>query len=191
MPAPSSSPLRSHLTGPVDADDPAERCAAFFTTGDGRYRLDSRFATVAEELEALLDAIGSAAPEAEAVLVGYPRIVPDDFTKCQIPAPGLKYKPLADIPTDALPVLDDIQERLNDLMRAKADEAGAVFVDLYAVTGDNTACDGDERGIGGLFETSQIKLYGTPLPWLLHPDTRGRDIQAHHVATAIRQALGA
>ncbi|WP_433261514.1 SGNH/GDSL hydrolase family protein [Actinosynnema sp. CS-041913] len=174
---------------PVDPDDPAEQCAAFFTVGAGRQWLDSRFDTVETELGVLFDNVGELSPHAKAVLVGYPRIVPDNFVKCQIPAPGRKYKPLADIPTNALPVFDNIQERLNDLMRAKADEAGALFVDLYAVTGYNTACDGDDRGIGGLFETSQVKLLGVPLPWLLHPNTRGRDIQGHHVATAIQHTL--
>ncbi|MBM7815209.1 SGNH/GDSL hydrolase family protein [Saccharothrix algeriensis] len=176
--------------GPVDPADPAELCAAFFTAGEGRQWLDSRFATVEAELEELFVKIRDLSPNAEAVLVGYPRIVPADIVKCQVPAPGRKYKPLADIPTDAMPVFDNAQQRLNDLMRAEATEAGAVFVDLYAVTGDNTACDGDDRGIGGLFETSQVSMYGVPLPWLLHPNTRGRDIQAHHVATAIRNALG-
>ncbi|KOX15236.1 esterase [Saccharothrix sp. NRRL B-16348] len=176
---------------PVDPGDPAEHCAAFFTTGDGRQWLDSRFKTVEDDLQTLFGNIVERSPAAKAVLVGYPRIVPDNFVKCEIPAPGRKYKPLADIPTDALPVFDSVQERLNDLMRVKADEAGAVFVDLYAVTGDNTACDGDDRGIGGLFETSQVKLLGVPLPWLLHPNTRGRDIQAHHVATAIQHILSA
>ncbi|WP_157620955.1 SGNH/GDSL hydrolase family protein [Saccharothrix sp. NRRL B-16348] len=174
---------------PVDPDDPAERCAAFFTVGDGRRWLDSRFATVAEELERLFDTIGAYSPDAETVLVGYPRIVPADIVKCQTPAPGQTDKPLADIPTEALPVFDNILERLNDLMRAKTDDAGAVFVDLYTVTGANTACDGDHRGIGGLFENSQLNFGTTPLPWVLHPNTRGRDLQAHHVATAIRQAL--
>ncbi|XVS62215.1 SGNH/GDSL hydrolase family protein [Actinosynnema sp. CA-299493] len=176
---------------PVDPEDPAERCAAFFAAGGGRQWLDSRFEAVEDEFEVLFGRIEDSSPDAEVVLVGYPRIVPADIVKCLIPAPGRKYKPLADIPADALPVFDDVQERLNDLMRAKADEAGAVFVDLYAVTGENTACDGDDRGIGGLFETSQVKLLGVPLPWLLHPNTRGRDIQAHHLATAIQNAVGA
>ncbi|MEV0679480.1 hypothetical protein AB0I60_23440 [Actinosynnema sp. NPDC050436] len=59
------------------------------------------------------------------------------------------------------------------------------------MTGDNTACDGAERGIGGLFENSQVKFgEDAVLPWFLHPNTRGRDLQAQHVATAVAGALG-
>ncbi|MEV6906730.1 SGNH/GDSL hydrolase family protein [Amycolatopsis sp. NPDC051071] len=174
---------------PVDPDDPAERCAAFFTAGDGKQWLDYQFTTVEGELQELFDRIGAHAPQAKAVLVGYPRIVPANIDKCQTPAPGQNDKPLADIPTDALPVFDRIQERLNNLMRTQAAAADAEFVDLYAVTGDNTACDGDDRGIGGLFEQSQVNFFGTPLPWYLHPNTHGRDIQARHVATAIQETL--
>ncbi|WP_141982596.1 SGNH/GDSL hydrolase family protein [Saccharothrix saharensis] len=174
----------------VDPEDPAERCAVFFTGGDGKDWLDRRFDVVEAELEELFDRIGHLSPAASAVLVGYPRIVPADIVRCHTPAPGQADKPLADVPFAALPVFDRIQARLNDLMRAKAAEYDATFVDLYAVTGHNTACDGDDRGIGGLFEQSQVDFFAQPLPWYLHPNTRGRDIQAQHVATAIRQALG-
>ncbi|QFZ18676.1 SGNH/GDSL hydrolase family protein [Saccharothrix syringae] len=174
---------------PVDADEPADQCAAFFTTGDGKDWLDYRFDKAQFELEQLLNRIYYAAPEATTVLVGYPRIVPANVARCQNPAPGQTEKPLADIDTGALLVFDKIQKRLNDLMRTKADENGAVFVDLYAATDDNTACDGADRGIGGLFENSQLQVFGTTLPWYLHPNTRGRDIQADQVATTIQNAL--
>ncbi|MDI5978230.1 SGNH/GDSL hydrolase family protein [Amycolatopsis magusensis] len=176
---------------PVDADEPADRCGAFFTAGNGEDWLDWQFAEAERELGDLLDDIGYLSPDATVVLVGYPRIVPANVAKCQTPAPGQAEKPLADIPTDALMMFDKVQKRLNDLMRTQAEQGGAEFVDLYAVTGGNTACDGNDRGIGGLFENSQIEFFGGTLPWFLHPNTRGRDIQAHHVATAIRNALSA
>ncbi|MFB7411433.1 hypothetical protein ACFCZ2_30065 [Streptomyces sp. NPDC056202] len=72
---------------------------------------------VGVELEELLDRIGYFAPDAKRVLVGYPRLVPEDTTKCQTAAPGQTQLPLADIPQDALPVLDQIQKRLNDTMK--------------------------------------------------------------------------
>ncbi|MFI6026599.1 hypothetical protein [Amycolatopsis magusensis] len=175
---------------PVDGDEPADRCGGYFTAGDGKEWLDHRFEEAEHNLEVMFERIDYFSPAAKAVLVGYPRLVPANVVKCQTPAPGQAEKPLADIPVDALQMFDKVQERLNDLMRTRAAEAGGTFVDLYTVTGGNTACDGADRGIGGLFEGSQVEFGDDALPWYLHPNTRGRDIQAHHVTTAIQHALG-
>ncbi|MEL5955676.1 SGNH/GDSL hydrolase family protein [Streptomyces sp. CLV115] len=188
-----SDKLRDHalLPGePVDPDEPAARCSEFFSSGDGKAWLDWRFETVKEELEEMLTRMVYVSPEADTVLVGYPRIVPADTAKCQTPAPGQKELPLADIPADALPVLDQIQNRLNDVMKEAATAEGAAFVDLYGHTGDNTACDGVNRGIGGLLEDSQLNLGGEQsIPWYAHPSERGRDIQAEQVAAKVEQIL--
>ncbi|MEU4029183.1 SGNH/GDSL hydrolase family protein [Streptomyces anulatus] len=176
---------------PVDADQPAATCAEFFTSGDGKEWLGYRIEQAGEHLEELLDRAGYFAPDAQRVLVGYPRLVPADTTKCMTAAPGETELPFADVPADALPVLDQVQRRLNDVMKmAVADaETNAAFVDLYSVTGANTACDGADRGIGGLLETSQAELFGTKLPWYAHPNIKGRDLQAQHVATTIEAVL--
>ncbi|MGW4180490.1 SGNH/GDSL hydrolase family protein [Streptomyces rubiginosohelvolus] len=176
---------------PVDGDAPAAECGAFFETGDGKQWLDDQFERVGGELEELLERIAYFAADAKRVLVGYPRLVPEDTTKCQTAAPGQTQLPFADIPQDALPVLDSIQKRLNDAMKkAAADiEGGADFVDLYASTGSNTACDGVNRGIGGLLEESQLELLGTKIPWYAHPNEKGRDIQAEQVALTAELAL--
>ncbi|MGW6791908.1 hypothetical protein [Streptomyces chartreusis] len=128
------------------------------------------------------------APDAERVLVGYPRLVPRDTTKCLTAAPGQTELPFVDIPQDALPVLDQVQKRLDDVMNKTAVDDGADFVDLYDATGDNTACDGADRGIGGLLENSKLE-FGQPIPWYAHPNEKGRDIQAQHVATKIEAVL--
>ncbi|MFL4909646.1 SGNH/GDSL hydrolase family protein [Streptomyces sp. MMS24-I2-30] len=188
-----SDELRSHplLPGePVDKDEPGSKCGQFFETGDGKKWLDGQFEQVSGDLEELLDRIGYFAPDAKRVLVGYPRLVPEDTTKCLTAAPGQTQLPFADIPKDALPVLDQIQKRLNDVMKKAAADAdgGADFVDLYAHTGSNTACDGADRGIGGLLEDSQLDL-GAKLPWYAHPNKKGRDIQAEQVADTVEQIL--
>ncbi|MFF3788271.1 SGNH/GDSL hydrolase family protein [Streptomyces sp. NPDC001933] len=175
---------------PVDKDEPASKCGEFFESGDGKQWLDGQFEQVGYDLEELLDRIGYFSPDAKRVLVGYPRLVPEDTTKCLTAAPGQTQLPLADIPQDALPILDAIQKRLNDVMKkATADaEGGADFVDLYARTGSNTACDGADRGVGGLLEDSQIGE-GQKLPWYAHPNVKGRDIQAEQVADKVEQIL--
>ncbi|MEO3768622.1 SGNH/GDSL hydrolase family protein [Streptomyces sp. B8F3] len=176
---------------PVDGDEPAGRCAEFFGSGDGKLWLDDRFEQVGWELEEMLDRMAYFSPDAKRVLVGYPRLVPEDTDKCLTPAPGQTELPLADIPKDAMPVLDQIQKRLEEVMKkAVADaEGGADFVDLYDQTGTNTACDGADRGIGGLLENSQIGSDGQWLPWYAHPNDKGRDLQAQHVAAKTESVL--
>ncbi|MEU4271315.1 hypothetical protein [Streptomyces sp. NPDC026092] len=163
----------------------------FFASGDGKAWLDAQFEQVGWELEELLDRAAYFAPDAKRVLVGYPRLVPADTNKCLAPAPGQTELPLADIPQDALPVLDQIQKRLNDVTKKAATDAdgGADFVDLYTHTGSNTACDAADRGIAGLLENSQIGGDGQWLPWYAHPNEKGRDIQAQHVADKAEEIL--
>ncbi len=174
---------------PVDADSPAGECAEFFASGDGKAWLDYRFELVEHQLGDMLDRLFYRAPGAVRVLVGYPRLVPKDTTKCLKAAPGQTELPFADIPKDALPVLDQVQKRLDDVMKKTAQDEFAEFVDLYDHTGNNTACDGANRGIGGLLENSQLELFGTKVPWYAHPNAKGRDIQAERVAAKIEEVL--
>ncbi|MFF2073389.1 SGNH/GDSL hydrolase family protein [Kitasatospora sp. NPDC058162] len=174
---------------PVDGDQPAATCREYFESGDGKQWLDQRFEQVGWDLEEMFDRIAYFAPDAKPALVGYPRLVPADTTKCQTPAPGQTELPFADIPQDALPFLDQVQKRLDDVMRKSAVDADAGFADLYPHTGSNTACDGANRGIGGLLEPSQLKFGDTTLPWYAHPNDKGRDTQARLVAAKIEQVL--
>ncbi|MEU6394408.1 SGNH/GDSL hydrolase family protein [Streptomyces sp. NPDC046939] len=174
---------------PVDAESPADKCAEFFTSDDGKAWLDYRFEVVEHQLGDMLNRLFYRAPDAERVLVGYPRLVPQDTTKCLKAAPGQTELPFADIPQDALPVLDKIQKRLDDVMKKAAKDEFADFVDLYDHTGGNTACDGINRGIGGLLEESQLDLFGTKIPWYAHPNEEGRDLQAQRVTAKVQEVL--
>ncbi|MFL9679704.1 SGNH/GDSL hydrolase family protein [Streptomyces sp. KL110A] len=174
---------------PVDADSPAGECKTFFESGDGKEWLDYKFEQVEGELEEALQRMSYFSPDARRVLVGYPRLVPQDTAKCLTAAPGQTELPFADVPQDALPVLDQAQKRLNDIMQKVATDDGADFVDLYDKTGSNTACDGADRGIGGVLEESKLELLGTAIPWYAHPNEKGRDIQAEQVAAKIETVL--
>jgi GDSL-like Lipase/Acylhydrolase family len=174
---------------PVDPDSPARECREFFTSGDGKAWLDYKFEQVEYELVDMLDGMGEISPGAERVLVGYPRLVPEDTAKCLTPAPGQTELPFADIPQDALPVLDQAQKRLDVIMKKAATDTGSDFVDLYDHTDSNTACDGADRGIGGLLEDSKIDFGGYHIPWYAHPNETGRDLQAERVAATIEEVL--
>ncbi|MEU1662518.1 SGNH/GDSL hydrolase family protein [Streptomyces sparsogenes] len=173
---------------PVDEDSPASGCSDFFQNGAGADWLDERFLTVERDLRRMLSEIHEAAPGADTVLVGYPRIVPEDTSACLEPIPGGTEKPLADIEEDALKFLDkEVQEPLNDLMEREAQAAGASFVDIYHQTGTHTACGGEQRGVGAMLERSEVRFLGLPLPWYVHPNRTGRDLQAELVAETIKQ----
>ncbi|MFJ5924965.1 SGNH/GDSL hydrolase family protein [Kitasatospora sp. NPDC092948] len=171
---------------PVDADSPAGECRRFFASGRGREWLDDGMERVDLALEEMFDRIAYVTEEkAATVLVGYPRLVPRDVSLCGAVVPGTEELPFADIPPDALRLIDQVEARLNAVMAHAARKAGAQFVDLYAVTGNNTACDGGARGIGGLLEPSELQLGATTLPWYAHPNALGRDVQAEYVADRI------
>ncbi|MFE9407507.1 SGNH/GDSL hydrolase family protein [Streptomyces sp. NPDC006704] len=174
---------------PVDADSPADECADFFTSGDGKAWLDYKAEQVGHELDEMFQRMSHRAPDAERVLVGYPRLAPQDTAKCLKAAPGQTERPFVDVSEDALSVLDQAQKRLDDVMKKVAADDGADFVDLYDHTGHNTACDGANRGIGGLLENSEVELLGQSIPWYAHPNEKGRDIQAQRVAAKIEAVL--
>ena len=175
---------------PVDEDSPAAGCRQFFESGDGADWLAERLEVVAWDLEEMFDRVAYFSGEqATTILVGYPRLVPEDESRCRSTIPGSADLPFADIDQTTLDFLDSVQARLNTVMATTAAEHGARFVDLYAATANNTACDGAERGIGGLLEPSQVTLGETALPWYAHPNPHGRDIQAQQVADQIDAAL--
>ncbi|MFD6529008.1 SGNH/GDSL hydrolase family protein [Streptomyces sp. NPDC060184] len=176
---------------PVDAASPPSACAAYFQ-GEGARWLAGRMAAVRQDLRRMFGRVKAESPNARVVLVGYPRLVPADTGRCLAEVPGGSEKPFADIGQDALTFLDTgVQRPLGALMREAAEEAGATYVDLYARTGATTGCDGARRGIGALLESSEVSYGGRELPWYVHPNRTGRDLQAAAVAEAVEGLLGA
>lgn len=174
---------------PVDAASPASKCPAFFA-GEGAGWLEGRMAAVRADLGRMFARVREESPDARVVLVGYPRLVPADTGRCLAEVPGGTERPFADIGQEALAFLDaGVQRPLDALMREAAEEAGAAFVDLYARTGATTGCDGARRGIGALLESSEVRYGGRELPWYVHPNRTGRDIQAAAVADAIERLI--
>ncbi|MFF8607801.1 SGNH/GDSL hydrolase family protein [Streptomyces sp. NPDC015346] len=181
----------AHLPdAPVDADSPARGCRSYFTAGAGKAWLADRFERTEKDLDKLFSEIRSESPSADTVLVGYPRLVPKDRTRCRAALPD-GGKPLGDVPEDAWPLLDEkVQAPLNALMAKVSKRHGAHFVDLYATTGGATACDGTDRTVGGLLEPSGVTLLHQRLPWYLWANETGRDGNGDAVAQSIAAMYG-
>ncbi|MFF8276928.1 SGNH/GDSL hydrolase family protein [Streptomyces lateritius] len=181
----------AHLPdAPVDPDSPARQCRSYFTAGAGKAWLAGRFERTEKDLDKLFSEIGGESPSADTVLVGYPRLVPKDRTRCHAALPD-GGSPLADVPEEAWDLLDEkVQAPLNTLMAKASKRHGAHFVDLYAATGGTTACDGTDRGVGGLLEPSGVTLLHQRLPWYLWANETGRDGNGDAVARSIAAMYG-
>ncbi|WP_019887300.1 SGNH/GDSL hydrolase family protein [Streptomyces purpureus] len=174
----------------VSSRSRAADCTAYFTRGAGKAWLAARFEETGKDLDKLFSEIGSESPSAKVVLVGYPRLVPKDTKLCRAKLPD-GGKPLADVPEAALSFLDTkVQGPLNTLMRQKAKQHHAHFVDLYAVSGASTACDGADRAVGGLLEPSMVTLLHQKVPWFLQANETGRDSYGDTVAQSIARMYG-
>ncbi|WP_159074425.1 SGNH/GDSL hydrolase family protein [Streptomyces dioscori] len=118
--------------GPVAPDQPVGECRDFLGSEDGKAWLESMLDQVEGDLEQMLTRMSYFAPDVERVLAGYPRLVPKNTTKCLAAAHSRAELPFADIPQEALPLLDQVQKRLDDRMKQAAADNDADFVDLYA-----------------------------------------------------------
>lgn len=88
---------------------------------DGRDELSERIAATAPDVDRSLAAIRNRAPRAQVFLVGYPTVLAETGTGCHPVVPVL--------PSD-VPHLRDKVKELNAMLAARAEKAGAVYVDL-------------------------------------------------------------
>ncbi|GAA2685740.1 MULTISPECIES: SGNH/GDSL hydrolase family protein [Actinosynnema] len=139
-------------------------CAAEF--GDG---LDERLATVRADYDEMLTAIHAAAPDAEVLTVGYPRVLPDSGWSCLFNN-LLQFGSIT--PGDLTWARTEVLEPLNEVLREVTEEHGDTLVDPYAVGQGHSACDSD-RWVDGILSSLVPTRFA-----LVHPNARG------HAATA-------
>ncbi len=84
---------------------------------------------------AVVESVRAAAPDAEVLVVGYPRMAPDRGTCAELDVD----------PALAREVLAALSEALADAARA----AGATYVDAYAASAGHDVCAGDEAWLSG------------------------------------------
>lgn len=84
---------------------------------------------IAANVGRTLDAVVAAAPAAEVVVVGYPRLVPASGGCPELPLdPG------------DLPLVDDVNRGLTDALRRPAQQRGLAYLDVYAASEGHDIC---------------------------------------------------
>jgi len=118
------------------ADAPGTPCADFDASG-GEASLDSRLGDLRNNLDRGLASIQDRAPDAEVIVIGYPRVAPDEGTCDLLPVPADDYE-----------YVRRIIEGINAALEDAAEAADVTFIDMYAVSEGHDIC-GDEPWIAG------------------------------------------
>lgn len=144
----------TRLVGCATTGDPT--CGDLATAIDG----------LGDHLTQAIEAVRSAAPDAEVVVVGYPAILGDGET------------------CDALPVAEQdvaklaaLNKRLSTVQRRAADGAGTTYVDLYAASAGHGVCS-EDPWVNGIQTTPGVGL-------ALHPLAAGQRATADLVVDAL------
>lgn len=142
-------------------------CEAYFTKG-GTDQLAARVTAEAPRMAKVLQAIAARAPQARIVLVGYLDLFPQS---------GGCW-PVVPITDGDIAYLRGIEVKINAMLAADAQAAGATFVNTYTPTIGHDFCQPESvRDVEGLLPGSLA------LPF--HPNARGQAA----VAAAVLQAL--
>ncbi|GAX54586.1 SGNH/GDSL hydrolase family protein [Streptomyces olivochromogenes] len=145
-------------------------CRGKYVSGDTD-DVQRKIDTAGERLSEALAEVKRRAPKAHVYVVGYPAILPAHGSGCA--------DDLTLAPGDAT-YLHDKEQQLNAVLRERAQDAGAGYVDTYKPSVGRDACSGrDTRWIEPL-------LPGLPAA-PMHPNERG----ARGMADAVLRAVGA
>lgn len=139
-----------------------------------------RLNKVSTQYGEMLGTLHEKAPHAKLLTVGYPTVVPEDTSKCRYN----DWTQFASITQGDLDWLrEDVLEPLNKVIEKSAGNHGAPFVDLYDSSRNHSVCDSG-KWVEGIF---------TQLPdqvAFVHPNARGHQNAADHVASALLNAIG-
>ena len=153
----------------VTEDAPCERN---YVNGDSD-AVKAKIATAGERLTRVLTEVRRRAPEARVYVVSYPAILPADSAECG--------REMSLAPGDVT-FLREKEQQLNSMLRQRASESGAGYVDTYTPSVDHNACAAkDTRWIEPLVPESPAAP--------VHPNARGERGMADAVLRTIKSAL--
>jgi hypothetical protein len=101
--------------------------------------IEAQIRNVAADLAAALRTIAKKAPDASIVVVGYPRLVPDDGA-CG--SPGQAEEPLP-VPAAQVARMRETMRFVDGVWRDTAAKAGAAYVDMYTASQGHDICSDD------------------------------------------------
>ncbi|MDO9377553.1 MAG: SGNH/GDSL hydrolase family protein [Nocardioidaceae bacterium] len=147
--------------------DPAGApCRASFERG-GTDTLLGRTEEVGDRVAAVLAEVARRAPDAEVVVVGYPRILPASGTCPTVPFAAGDYA-----------WASDVERSLNGSLRRAAEGSGATYVDTFGPSREHSACAGDDAWINGSELDAERALS-------FHPFREGMQATASEVVEAL------
>lgn len=154
------------VLGLIDAE--GAPCNAHFTSG-GADRLAAAVDAVGPKVGAVLAEVRERAPRATVLLLGYPALLPESKEQCAVDQP---------IAAGDVPYLRSLNERLNRVLAAQAQAAGATFVDTFASSVGHDAC----QAPGTRFVEGILGARGA-IP--VHPNALGMRDMADQVLAAL------
>ncbi|HKS99955.1 MAG TPA: SGNH/GDSL hydrolase family protein [Rugosimonospora sp.] len=147
-------------------------CKAHFTQG-GKDQLDTAIQQVGPKVAAVLKGIHQRAPKARVLLIGYPDLLPNSKAKCnaniQVP-----------ISTGDFPYLESKIRELNSVLRTRAAQNHATYVDTFTSSVGHDLCQAPgTRWIEGILNVQNA------IP--VHPNALGMRNDARQILAALRR----
>ncbi|MGA4841265.1 SGNH/GDSL hydrolase family protein [Streptomyces sp. G45] len=138
-----------------------------------------RLGKVSEEYDRMLTVLHERAPQAKILTVGYPTVIPEDTTKCDV-GDLTQFGPITRGDLDWL--RQDVLEPLNQTIeKSTGTQDAASFVDLYDSSRNHSVCDSGKWVEGILTPPAQLSF--------VHPNALGHRNAADHVEEALLNTL--
>ncbi|WP_051829908.1 MULTISPECIES: SGNH/GDSL hydrolase family protein [Streptomyces] len=160
------------VKGVVKQTRAASPCRDHYSSGDGTDEVQHRVDAAGDRLGRVLQDVKRRSPQARVYVIGYPTLFPADPSSCQPVLGGT-------VAVGDLAFLAEKEQQLNGMLRKRAQDAGAVFVDTAGPSAGHDMCAGeDTRWVEPPF----------PAPGLapIHPNAKGQEAVAGVVLKAVR-----
>jgi hypothetical protein len=196
----NSLPFAGMLAKCVELGLGGGSCRAYYEnpTGDEE-GIDAKFDRIQGEYVEMLARVHGAAPRAKVITVGYPAVLPQAGTDCDLG----DWRELVAIGHADVDWLRGVLERLNQTISDASRFFGDEYVDVYSSSVGHDACQpAEEKWVEGIcgdaadYWPTAIQLPGLTVPCpegshatLVHPNARNHANVATHVERAVRTAL--
>jgi lysophospholipase L1-like esterase len=199
--ATASSCLALTATGPVFSGRDAPSCKSRLVHNGVDSLRASVNGPVRQGITSAIDAVKSAAPNADVIVIGYPAIFP---SRAATPKHGCFRSALdlaslgGDFPANSFPFtntdtryLAGIQRDMDSVTRTVARQAGVTYVSLLKATEKRSACSTKRALVTGVTLTASDNLQKINLAvGALHPNSAGAAYMARRGEKAILAAVG-